>query len=130
MMKKLKKEIADALGVLLGDEKQAKVFIDELENEKNNTPEIIPIKVISLKFEHSDFDTVSDYVPNKWNNYPEVEPPANELLLAETNDQLLLKVYYRPQSTIDSEPWFIHENGLWLPRYLNESIVKYRKWGF
>lgn len=33
MMKKLKKEIADALGVLLGDEKQAKEFIDALENE-------------------------------------------------------------------------------------------------
>lgn len=71
-------------------------------------------------------EDVPEYNPNDWNNYPEVTPPYDVMMLIDLAKKPYgLKGFYRHSE--EGDCWCFAD-GSTVPTYLSEKIIRFRPW--
>lgn len=80
---------------------------------------------MSIMLTSQDIEPLSEYIPNDWNNYPEVTPPEEVLMRVETTTGSKFCGYYH---TFAEGGCWCYEDGTVCPEALSKSVKRYRLW--
>lgn len=80
----------------------------------------------TVSFWDDELEEVPEYNPHAWNNYPEVTPPYDVMMLIDLAKKTYgLKGFYRHSE--EGDCW-CYPDGLLMPKAYSDNVMRYRPW--